>query len=81
MSSCELTCGSEKAPIKLDHDSASMRVLVDRSSIEVFLDNGACAVAINMEPENGSKGFEVFAIGLETSVHNITIYEMKSIWV
>jgi len=76
----KLICGNETAPITVRDNTVSLRVLADRSSIEVFFDSGARTIAINMEPEIDSSGIELYSEGCQVDAKDIVVYEIESIW-
>ena len=61
-------------------EPVTMRILLDRSVIEVFV-NGR-AISTQMFPAADAQGIELFAANgiLETPVESIDIYEMSSMW-
>lgn len=65
--------------VEEDDDGITMHIFVDRSSIEVFGQDYTMACALQIFPEVGSKGIEVFSRGGETSA-DITLCYLNSIW-
>jgi len=57
----------------------SADILIDRTSIEVFVDGGAFSYAIERkaDPKN-TDGFKFFGNRIE--VKSLTVYPMRSIW-
>lgn len=58
----------------------SADIIIDKTSIEVFVDNGAFSYAIERKAVPGNKdGFKLFGNNIE--VKSLKVYPMKSIWV
>jgi len=72
--------GIQKAPVgKLN--KINLRILVDRSSIEVFVNNGEFTLTDVVFPDSQkSDGVSVFAESHEAKLANISIHPLKSIW-
>ena len=69
-----------KAAMPADNGLISLRVLLDRSSIEVFARNGRVAISSLVFPSDNQKGLELYAIGAGARIRDLTVYPMKSIW-
>ena len=76
----ELSCVDQTAPISLHGGSLSLQVLVDRSSIEIFVDGGAVAMAVNVGSDTERRSIRLFSKDAKVEIKDITIYELKSIW-
>lgn len=55
--------GIRKAPVNLVNDTLQLRIFVDRSSVEVFLQDGDKVMTARIYPDEGSKGVCFFAEG------------------
>ena len=62
------------------NDSVSLHVFVDRSSVEVFANDGERVLSDRIYPAPGSNGIEVYAIGAGGRVVSLTIWALDSIW-
>ena len=58
---------------------ASLRILVDRTTVEVFDDRGPVFSCVVLPPPDAA-GIALFATGAGTYVHALGIHEMSSIW-
>lgn len=57
----------------------SADIIIDKTSVEVFIDGGAFSYALERKPKDGNKdGFMFF--GKEIAVKDLRVYPMKSIW-
>ncbi|PFN98540.1 hypothetical protein COJ85_20880 [Bacillus sp. AFS076308] len=55
-------------------------VFVDRSTIEVFGNNGEIAMTNLTFPDSQSDGLELFSNGGNVKLLSLDIYRLKSIW-
>lgn len=58
----------------------NLEILVDRSSIEVFIDGGQQVLSIPITPEPSSLRYEIFTNGGEILIENLEVYPVSSIW-
>ena len=58
----------------------ALRVLVDRTSIEVFGNDGEVAIPSCFLPDDDNLGLELFASGGAAKVTSLAIYPMSSAW-
>jgi fructan beta-fructosidase len=57
-----------------------LRILVDRMSVEVFINDGANVMTNYVMPKNRDKGLELIAEGSEIKVHSLRVTKLKSVW-
>jgi fructan beta-fructosidase len=83
-----LTCKDVTAPVKMtspENDSSpkhlTLRVLVDRGSIEVFADGGMVAMSIAAIPDEKNRKVELHVEGDAIDIQQMSIHKMKSAWV
>ncbi|MGI9334153.1 MAG: GH32 C-terminal domain-containing protein, partial [Gammaproteobacteria bacterium] len=71
----------ESAPVEIAPDeSVQLRVFVDRSVVEVFV-NGRQCVAVRVYPgRQDSRGVSLLSRGRESTVHSVDCWQMKSIY-
>ena len=62
-----------------ENGEIKLHIFVDRSSVEVFGQNYTMACGLQIFPEDGSEGLEVFSVGGETEA-DIEIYHLDNIW-
>jgi sucrose-6-phosphate hydrolase SacC (GH32 family) len=71
-------------PYSLAANSKSlyMEVLVDRTSIETFLDHGAFCSVMAKDLKSDNKGIQFWSVGRTPTIFikNLEVYELKSIW-
>jgi levanase len=70
----------EFAPLKLRSGMVTLRVLVDRSSVEVFANDGRVTITDQIFPDRSSQAVQVFSDGGRVRLQKITIWKLKSIW-
>lgn len=68
-----------EAPI-VHSGSITFHVFVDQSSIEVFVNDGALVFTSLVFPYSSSHGIEVFSENGSTTMENLTLWKLKSIW-
>jgi sucrose-6-phosphate hydrolase SacC (GH32 family) len=75
-----LTCLDHSVPLKPVNGKIGLRLLVDRTSIEVFGNAGALYLPLGviLDPENRS--LELSARGGEARIESLEIYKLASIW-
>jgi fructan beta-fructosidase len=74
-----LTCKHVTAPLKPDNGGVTLRVLVDRGSIEVFASGGRAAMSIAVLPDEKNHKFELTPTGGELIVRD-SLWKLKSAW-
>ncbi|MCS7145729.1 MAG: glycoside hydrolase family 32 protein [Nitrososphaerota archaeon] len=76
----EVTCLGERAPIKAGDGEVSLRILVDRTSVEVLCDDGAAILVLGALFDEAGRMLEIYSRGGRTRVEYLEIYELGSIW-
>ena len=72
-----LTCGRVAAPLKPRDGRVSLRVLVDRGSVELFADGGAVAISVaHIAPDDDHM---ITAIG-RGAIDHLVWWPIKSVW-
>ena len=71
--------GNFKIPAAMIDGKVKLRVLVDRSSLELFANDGASVATFFAIPKADNLSVSVNG-GLETKIHSLVIYELKSVW-
>lgn len=67
----------EKAPLSLKNGKLTLRILVDRSIVEVFLQDGATTLTSLVFPIKQDGQIELFAEGGQALFSDLTIWNMK----
>jgi sucrose-6-phosphate hydrolase SacC (GH32 family) len=58
----------------------TLRILVDRASIEVFLSDGKVSMSSCFLPGPENAGLELFSAGGNPRILALIVYELKSAW-
>lgn len=75
-----LSCLGREAPLDVANDQITLRILVDRTSIEVFGSDGKVSMSSCFLPRPGHSGLELFHVGGSPKILSMTVCELKSIW-
>jgi fructan beta-fructosidase len=67
--------GIDEAPLTPEADTIRLRIIVDRSVVEVFADDGAVVLTSLMFPDPASDGIELYALGGDDAVAEVQLYE------
>ena len=66
---------------ELGSNEISYEIIVDKTSIEVFVDEGRFTMVLARDLESKEKGLEFWSDnGTDMKIKSLEIYEMKSIW-
>nr|WP_238590928.1 glycoside hydrolase family 32 protein [Paenibacillus beijingensis] len=69
-----------KAPFDKDKKYAHLKVLVDKTTVEVFIDDGQAAFSSEVFPNLDDKGITLFAEGGTATFENIQVKHFNSIY-
>ncbi len=72
--------GPLSAPVPLRDGRIKIRILADRTSMEVFANDGELVMPTCFLPEEGRPGLELFAVGGAARLLSLEIFPLKSIW-
>ena len=75
-----LRCGQVTAPLTPVEGRVSLRILVDRGSLEVFGGGGTVALSVGAKLPEEQFPVQVFARGGHGVVRSATVHRMKSVW-
>ncbi|MDY0167262.1 MAG: glycoside hydrolase family 32 protein [Thermoguttaceae bacterium] len=76
----ELTALGRKAPLKPDGSRISLRILVDRTSVEVFANKGRVQMANCFLPDDDKREIAVYATGGAAKAASVAVWELRPIW-
>jgi fructan beta-fructosidase len=76
----ELSCCNKTAPLKPVDGKIRLELLVDRTSIEIFGNDGRAYMPNGVILADKTKSIEIFTKGGNTEVESLTIYELDSAW-
>ncbi|HZG85823.1 GH32 C-terminal domain-containing protein [Paenibacillus sp.] len=68
------------APAKLKDGRIKLRLFVDKTTVEVFANDGEAVLSAIVFPEPTSDGLELFAADGEAVLHRAAFYPMRTIW-
>jgi sucrose-6-phosphate hydrolase SacC (GH32 family) len=76
----ELTCARRTAALKPENGKIHLRLLVDRTAIDIFGNHGAAylPIGIALPPEN--RKLELAVKGGNATIHSLQVFELKSAW-
>ena len=76
----ELSCAGKKAPAKLVDGKIRLELLVDRTSIEIFVDDGRIYMPMGVIPPDDNRTLELTTTGGPTKVGRLSVYPLRSAW-
>lgn len=68
------------APLKPRSDRVKLRIYLDRSSVEVFGNDGEAVITAQIFPKPGSDGMALYVRGGEAKLQNLDIWQLEKIW-
>jgi beta-fructofuranosidase len=72
-------CGCRSVPLPAG-DTLSLRVFIDRSSLEVFVNQGVACLTSRIYPTDGRRGVSLFAESGQAQFEALQGWELASIW-
>jgi fructan beta-fructosidase len=76
----ELVCEGQKAALKPLNGKIRLRLLVDRTSIDIFGNDGRLYMSAGVIVPSENHSMEVFAKGGAAKINSLEVYELKSAW-
>lgn len=76
----ELSCGNRKATLKPVNGKIQLRMMVDRTTIDIFGNDGQFYMPMGLVIAPDNKKLEVFAKGGDAQINLLKVYELKSAW-
>ncbi|MFI2858087.1 glycoside hydrolase family 32 protein [Paenibacillus sp. JSM ZJ436] len=68
------------APLEAKEGRVKMHIWLDRSSIEVFADEGGLVVTDQLFPVSETDGVELYAVGGEAMLRTLRVYPLRSVY-
>ncbi|HLV79913.1 MAG TPA: glycoside hydrolase family 32 protein [Chthonomonadaceae bacterium] len=68
------------APLEPAHHRIHLQLLVDRTSLEVYGNNGEVALTSCFLPDSKDRNLEIYATGGEVRILSLQVYPLHSIW-
>ncbi|MEN6496146.1 MAG: glycoside hydrolase family 32 protein [Thermoguttaceae bacterium] len=75
-----LTALGRSAPLEPVNGRIRLRILVDRTSQEVFADDGRVSMASCFLPASDGKPLAIYAVGGKAKITSMNVWELKSAW-
>jgi fructan beta-fructosidase len=72
--------GQPPTPFGKGDGKIRLRILVDRTSIEIFGNDGGIYMPIGVIPPGENRSLEVFSKGGGVKVNSLKVYELRSVW-
>jgi len=76
----KLLIDDQVVPLPKASTAISLRILVDRGAIEIFVNNGELVISRPLRARPDETGFELFSAGGEAVFSNLELHPMGSIW-
>lgn len=67
-------------PVPIKNNKLKLEVLLDRASIEVFVNDGQAVVSNCFTPDEKAKDAVLFTNGGELGIEKLDVYKLRSIW-
>ncbi len=76
----QLTSLGDNARLPADDNRIRLRILVDRTSVEVFANDGRVQIATSFVPDENMRDIAVYATGGQAEVISLNVWELRSIY-
>ena len=76
----QLTCKDCQAPLKPQSGKIRLQILIDRTSMEIFGNDGRIYMPIGVIPPDENKSLEVFSKEGSAKVDALEVYKLRSAW-
>lgn len=70
----------QQAPLKPIDGIVRIRLLIDRTSVEIYANDGGVYMPVHHLPEGGDKSLTLFARGGQAKFKSVEVHELRSIW-
>ncbi len=77
----ELTCKDRHAPLKPVDGNIRLRLLVDRTSVDIFGNDGRLYMPMGVIVPEENFGLEAYAKGGNAKINALEVHELKSAWI
>lgn len=68
------------APVEAVNNVLKLHIYVDKSSVEIFANDGRIVLSALTFPSESQTGIEIFSTGNKTLMNNFKLWEIASIW-
>ena len=69
-----------QAPVELNKNQLHLRIFVDRSSVEIFMENGAKVFSVLTYPGEKQNGIRLKSSGEKVMLTKLKAWKLSSIW-
>jgi len=76
----KLSCLGRSAPLSVVKGVVTLRILLDRTSLEVFGNGGEVSMTSSLVPAQQDTALELYAKGAEIHVESLTVHKLRSAW-
>jgi len=76
----EFSSGETRAKLAPEDGVITLRILVDRPSVEIFANGGRIYMPMQAVRDLKDKSLSIYSRGGNAHIEQLTVYEMKSIW-
>lgn len=76
----ELSCENQKGPLQPLHGKIGLHLMVDRTSIDIFGNDGRLYMSAGVIVPQENHSMEAFAKGGAAQINSLEIHELKSAW-
>jgi len=72
--------GRHAGPLTAANHRIRLRIFVDRSSVELFANDGETVISDRIFPSPASNGLEIYALGGSARVISLDVWKLRSAW-
>jgi fructan beta-fructosidase len=76
----ELTCGDKKAALKAGNGKIRLRLLVDRTSLDIFGNDGRLYMPMGVLVPQDNRSLELYSQGGGARIESLRVSELESAW-
>ena len=80
MKAKQLSCLGRSAPLEPSGGQIKLHILVDRTSIEIFANDGQIAMCSCFVPDPLNRSLGLFAKGGTAQVKSLNVWKLRSTW-
>ncbi|WP_432212382.1 GH32 C-terminal domain-containing protein [Paenibacillus polymyxa] len=72
--------GKHEGPLQAKNGTVKLQVIVDRSAVEVFGNDGTTVITDQIFADSASKGLKIYSKGGNVKLKSLDLYPLKSVW-
>ena len=76
----QLACHGCSTSLRPQHGRIRLRILVDRTSVEIFGQDGQVALAVGAIPDADDRSLAIWCRGGQIGIGSLEVYELRSAW-